>query len=845
MRWNASGDGSPLDVPAENGDLPTGAALASSADGKVVVGRAERYANGVPLGTSPMRWTADGSFTDLAEFEPNGQGKRQAEARDVSADGTVLCGFASRYALSPPYGQVAKDAVRWGVAGAATVLRSPGDSSGAPVADAIVVSGDGTTIGGFARKFAGDVSQGDRPVVWSADGVVTELPVLEASAGGFASGQVTSLSFDDSRAFGTVKRYDPNGALLGTSAVRWSGGAPQVIGPGDLFGSLPPAAPVGVIGCSESGSRAAGFAETASGPRGFVWTEGQGTVDLGTLYPSGSAFVGTCSPSAISADGSTVVGRSTDGSFRQAFVWRDGRMRSLREVVLAAGVDLAAERWEAFSDAVACSSDGSVIVGVGTRNGKAVGFRVKINDRPTVAAPTPIYLECTGGQNLVELAATASDANSGDRLTVIWKVDGATLQTTPNIVPGKVVKFLGDYSDGPHTVSLEVTDGYLTASASTTVTVVDTTAPSIVVAPDVVLATDPGKAHATGVQLTPPSVVDLCDGDPRLTHDGPLVFPLGRTTVTWRAEDDDGNVSTAPQRVIVVDQEKPRIAGPRDAVVRCDRGQTFATMQLPPAQATDNVPQGLKVTWTAPGRFPIGVSTASWTATDAAGNQATWSTKVTVINQPPAANAGKNVTVIAKSERGAKVTLSGSRSSDPDGHSLSYRWSAPGVRFAGPTKAKTTANFPVGSKTVKLTVTDEAGAKKVDSVRVTVKLKNAKRRRRGAASNAEFAEALRASSASLSGRTPDASAASGLLHAAAAHRMGIELGDHVRWEEGESEGVALLRYAERRELQRRYGQVAARRFLASFLETGDEAVLLAGVHAMQGVAHAAEDLVER
>lgn len=844
-KWNASGAATPLAIAAGEGLQSHGTALAASFDGSTIVGQSDEYEEGADLGVAARRWSFDGSGATLPGLDPNGQANRLANAWDVSADGSVVCGFALRYdpASHLPNG---RDAIRWDGAGVATSLASPGEPSVSRIAEALTVSGDGTTIGGFARKFVANVSQGDRPVLWSANGDVIELPLSTASVPTARSGAVNALSFDGTRAFGIVDSaaaYRADEADSSVAVLWTNAGEPIEIGPRAAFGDSPPYSDR-LVGCSDAGDRAVGYANLLSGPRGFLWTEGQGTVELGTLYRDAHGYVGTSIPTAISADGSTVVGTSSDAvGAREAFVWRNGQMRSLGDELQASGVDLAVAGWQSFDEAIACSSDGSVIVGIGRFDGNTVAFRAKINEAPTLTAPAPVSVECEGDQNLVELSVTANDANSADRLTVIWKVDGVVKETDSAVVPGSTATFRHDYPDGLHSVAIEVTDGAASGTAGTTVTVVDTTAPTIVVAADRMVPTDPGKPFASGVTLTPPVVADLCDGDPLLTNDAPVVFPLGQTVVKWTAVDDDGNVAVATQRVTVQDREKPQIQGPGGRTVLCDRGQPFATISFPPATASDNVPQGLKiVSPPAKRRYPIGKSTATWIVTDAAGNRSVWSATVTVRNRPPVANAGKSLVVTTASERGAKVWLDGRRSSDPDGHSLTYRWSAPGVRIPKPTVARTSANFPVGTKTVKLTVTDEAGAKKTASVRVTVRLKNAKRRPRGAAANAVFEQATQFAGTSS---TSPSEVAAAVSYAAAAHRLGIELGDHVRWEEGQSPDTELLRYAELRELQRRYGQLAARRFLAAFAQTGDEASLLAGQHALRGVAHAAEDLTER
>jgi pimeloyl-ACP methyl ester carboxylesterase len=89
-------------------------------------------------------------------------------------------------------------------------------------------------------------------------------------------------------------------------------------------------------------------------------------------------------------------------------------------------------------------------------------------------------------------------------------------------------------------------------------------------------------------------------------------------------------------------------------------------------------------------------------------------------NYPPYAVAGPDV-----EPQAASATLDGRRSQDIDG-TLTYRWSqldGPALAFddpASPTPTVTTAAYGVSAATLRLTVTDDAGASATDDVVVTL-----------------------------------------------------------------------------------------------------------------------------
>jgi hypothetical protein len=89
------------------------------------------------------------------------------------------------------------------------------------------------------------------------------------------------------------------------------------------------------------------------------------------------------------------------------------------------------------------------------------------------------------------------------------------------------------------------------------------------------------------------------------------------------------------------------------------------------------------------------------------------------VNRPPVANAGADKVAECSGHATTAVGLNGTLSSDPDGDSLTYTWSAPGVTFSDNHSATPTGNFPKGTTTVTLLV-DDGFATDTDTMQVTV-----------------------------------------------------------------------------------------------------------------------------
>jgi hypothetical protein len=127
----------------------------------------------------------------------------------------------------------------------------------------------------------------------------------------------------------------------------------------------------------------------------------------------------------------------------------------------------------------------------------------------------------------------------------------------------------------------------------------------------------------------------------------------------------------------------------------------------------DNV-EKIDVASGAPGQYQVRVTHKGTLQGGSQDYSLIWS----IDNQPPIADAGPDQTVECAGAT-TSVTLDGTGSSDPEGDPLTYLWTAPGVTFDDPSSPTPTGQFPLGTTTVTLTVSD-GELEDTDTVDITV-----------------------------------------------------------------------------------------------------------------------------
>jgi hypothetical protein len=220
----------------------------------------------------------------------------------------------------------------------------------------------------------------------------------------------------------------------------------------------------------------------------------------------------------------------------------------------------------------------------------------------------------------------------------------------------------------------------------------------------------PGVATATD-DIGVVSLVGVRSDDASLALDAP--YPKGVTSITWTATDTDGMTASATQLVTVVDKELPWLAAPASDSANNDPHLPSAVVAIGSAESADNCPDVTVSSKRSDGAaidapFMVGITTITWTATDASGNTTAASQSIKVKDvEAPSLSVPLDFAVKATSPSGAIATYQVNASDNVAVTSLSC------VRASG-------AAFPIGINSVNCTASDAAGNSASVSFSVTV-----------------------------------------------------------------------------------------------------------------------------
>lgn len=214
----------------------------------------------------------------------------------------------------------------------------------------------------------------------------------------------------------------------------------------------------------------------------------------------------------------------------------------------------------------------------------------------------------------------------------------------------------------------------------------------------------------TVVTWIPPTTSDNCSvASFTSTAEPGSNFPVGTTSVVYTAVDNYGNTSTCSFDVIVTDNIVPVFTGcPTDIIVPATANcKATATWTAP--VASDNCTMTVTSSHNPGDEFSAGITTVTYTARDASGNEATCSFLVTVqdTSAPVFSNCPSNITVVPLLNCRINVLWIPPSASDNCGATVTSTHN-PGSEFS------------VGTTTVTYTATDNAGNTATCSFTVTV-----------------------------------------------------------------------------------------------------------------------------
>jgi hypothetical protein len=390
------------------------------------------------------------------------------------------------------------------------------------------------------------------------------------------------------------------------------------------------------VTCTPTGGPDTDFTATSHFPVGdstISCSDSEGNVASETAH-----VVDTTAPTVSVPSGAT--GSTTDPSGTAAVTWPDPTANDLVDGSVAVNCNhTSGDSFPIGNTQVTCTATDS------HNNTGSASFTVTVTYQdqtpPTIDPHDNITTEATSSSGAaVTFSVTAHD-ESGIPPTVACPSSGSTfpLGTTP--------------------VTCTATDaGNNTATASFTVTVVDTTPPVLNLPANITVEADSSSGKAVSYSA---NATDAVSGtlSANCTPPSGSTFPIGTTTVNCSATDGAGKTANGSFTVRVTDASGPAftsVPGPLTVEANGPNG-SVVNYQAPTAVDTVDGPQLVFCAPATHSLFPLGTTTVQCSASDNHGNSNSASFQVAVVDTtPPTLAVPAPATVYATTPAGIPET---------------------------------------------------------------------------------------------------------------------------------------------------------------------------------------------
>lgn len=245
---------------------------------------------------------------------------------------------------------------------------------------------------------------------------------------------------------------------------------------------------------------------------------------------------------------------------------------------------------------------------------------VIVNLAPTVTSSNVAVPAATGS---CSAAVNYSPTITGSPTSISYELSGATTGSGNGTGSGSA------FNIGVTNVKITVSNSCGSNEGTFTVTVTDEEDPAIVDLPNNITRSNDNGQCGSVVSWTEPAASDNCTGVSLAQIAGPANgsnFPIGITTVTYKATDAVGRSSTRSFTVTINDTELPVITHNGNKNVNNEVGKCGASVAIS-ASATDNCSVGTPSGTRSDGKpltddYPAGTTTITWNVSDANSNAA-------------------------------------------------------------------------------------------------------------------------------------------------------------------------------------------------------------------------------